>query len=94
MMLNLFLEKGPWFRAKSHGYGAGMPFKWQGWALLAAHIAVITGIAMAVPDRPLLTMILIIGAALAPLPIYAGRTEGGWRWRWGKPDVTSGQKRR
>jgi hypothetical protein len=21
--------------------------------------------------------------ALAPMPIYAARTEGGWKWRWG-----------
>ena len=93
-MLHLFMEKGPWFRAKSHGYGAGLPFRWQGWALLAAHISVMIGIALALPDRPLLMAILITGAGLAPLPIYAARTEGGWRWRWGKPDSKDRQKRR
>ena len=37
-MLHLFLEKGPWFRAKRFGYGAGLPFKWQGWVVLLLYV--------------------------------------------------------
>jgi hypothetical protein len=44
-MLHMFLEKGPWFRPKKYGYGASLPFKWQGWALLVAHMALIMGVA-------------------------------------------------
>jgi hypothetical protein len=83
MMLHLFMDKGPWFRAKKFGYGAGLPFKWQGWALLAAHVGVIMGLAFALQDRPLLMLPLVLIAAFAPMPIYAARTEGGWKWRNG-----------
>ena len=82
-MIHLLLEPGPWFRAKSHGIGAGLPFKWQGWALLTAHLAMITGLALAKADSPAPMLALTVLAALAPMPIYAARTEGGWHWRWG-----------
>jgi hypothetical protein len=83
MMLHLFMDKGPWFRAKRFGYGAGLPFKWQGWFLLIAHLGVICGIALALGDRPLLMLPLVLFAAFVPMPIYAARTEGGWKWRGG-----------
>jgi hypothetical protein len=83
MMLHHFLDKGPWFRAKRFGYGAGLPFKWQGWALLLSHMALICGLAFALGDRPLLMLPLLLVIAFAPMPIYAARTEGGWKWRNG-----------
>ena len=76
-------QKTPWFRAKRYGYGAGLPFTWQGWALLAAHMALIIGLAFWLSDKALLMLPVIIIAAFAPLPIYAARTEGGWKWRNG-----------
>ena len=82
-MLHLFLEKGPWFRAKKFGYGAGLPFKWQGWVLLLSHMALIVGLALGLGDRPMAALPLILLAGFAPLPIYAARTEGGWKWRSG-----------
>lgn len=83
-MLHLFFDKGPWFRAKRYGFGAGLPFKWQGWVLLLSHMALIIGLALGLGDRPTLAFPLILFAGVAPLPIYAARTEGGWRWRWGR----------
>lgn len=82
-MIHLFLEKGPWFRAKRYGYGAGLPFKWQGWVLMLAHVALVFGLALGLEDRPAVALPLTILAVLAPFPIYAARTEGGWKWRWG-----------
>jgi hypothetical protein len=82
-MLHLFFDKGPWFRAKRYGYGAGLPFKWQGWVFLLSHMALIIGLAIGLGDRPALAFPLILLAGIAPLPIYAARTEGGWKWRWG-----------
>lgn len=82
-MLHKFLEPGPWFRAKSYGLGAGLPIRWQGWALLAAHVATIAGIALAFADRPAILITMVLLTTFLPLPIYAARTEGGWRWRWG-----------
>lgn len=85
-MLHHFLDKGPWFRAKRFGYGAGLPFKWQGWVFLLAHLALICGLAAALGDRPLVLLPLILIAAFTPMPIYAARTEGGWKWRGGPND--------
>ena len=82
-MLHAFMDKGPWFRAKRFGYGAGLPFKWQGWALLASHMALIIGVAFVLANRPLIFIPLTVVLALAPMPIYAARTEGGWKWRGG-----------
>jgi hypothetical protein len=83
MMLHLFMKKGPWFRAKRFGYGAGLPFKWQGWFLLGTHMAVIMGLAGLLADQPLIMVPLMLLIAFAPMPIYAARTEGGWKWRNG-----------
>jgi hypothetical protein len=82
-MLHMFLEKGPWFRPKKYGYGASLPFKWQGWALLVAHMALIMGVAFILDGRPLIVVPLILLLAFAPMPIYAARTEGGWKSRNG-----------
>jgi hypothetical protein len=82
-MLHHFMEKGPWFRAKRFGYGAGLPFKWQGWILLLSHMAAIIGMSLALAERPLVMLPLVLIVALAPMPIYAARTEGGWKWRSG-----------
>ena len=80
-MLHILLDKRPWFRAKAHGYGTGLPIAWQGWLFLALHIALIAGLAVLLRERPALMTIAIVLAALAPMPIYRARTEGGWRWR-------------
>lgn len=80
-MLHLMFDNRPWFRAKSRGYGTGLPIAWQGWLFMALHIALIAGIAVALQGRPVATTLAVIVAALAPLPIYRARTEGGWRWR-------------
>lgn len=84
-MLHHVLDKGPWFRPKRFGYGAGLPFKWQGWVLFLSHVALIIGLALLLADRPLIVvpLILILVLALAPMPMYAARTEGGWKWRNG-----------
>ena len=80
-MMHLFIRKGPWFRAKSRGYGTGLPMAWQGWFFLALHIAMIAGLAWLFRDRPVLMTILVVLAGLAPMPVYRAKTEGGWRWR-------------
>ncbi|MBA3942703.1 MAG: hypothetical protein C0520_15980 [Sphingopyxis sp.] len=80
-MLHLFLDNRPWFRPKSRGYGTGLPIAWQGWVLMAAHIALITGVAVLLQGRPIAMTIAVLVAVLAPMPIYRVRTEGGWRWR-------------
>lgn len=83
-MLHLLSDKRPWFAARRYGLGSGLPIRWQGWALMVAHIAVVAGWAKASAAHPVIAAVAVIVAVIAPLPIYAARTEGGWRWRWGE----------
>ena len=80
-MLHLLLDDRPWFRAKSRGYGTGLPMAWQGWMLMLMHIGVITGTAVLLRDRPTMMTLAVLLAGLAPMPLYRAKTEGGWRWR-------------
>ena len=80
-MLHLLFDDRPWFRPKRRGYGAGLPIAWQGWLVMVLHIALITGVAVLLKDRPILMTIFVILAGVAPMPLYRARTEGGWKWR-------------
>lgn len=82
-MLHHFLDEGAWFRAKRFGYGAGLPFKWQGWVLFLSHMALIIGLALLLKGSLILMLPVVLLVAFAPMPIYAARTEGGWKWRNG-----------
>ena len=73
-MLHLFLDKKPWFRAKNHGYGTGLPIAWQGWVMLAAHMALIFGLTFLLRRHPVAMTLAVLIIALAPLPLYAGGT--------------------
>ena len=77
-MLHMFLKKGDWFAPKRYGYGTGLPFASQGWALLLAQSGDpaerATGFGMIL----VLTVLLIT--------IAAKRTRGRWKWRWGERD--------
>jgi uncharacterized membrane protein len=84
-MLHLFLEKGPWFRAKRFGYGAGLPFKWQGWAVLGVYTLTLIGL-IAISNQDgvapkIFALVLIPIATVILLVIVRKRTEGGWKWR-------------
>ena len=76
-MLHLLFDGRPWFRPKKRGYGSGLPIAWQGWALLAAHVALIAGVSALLHDKPAMMTIFVILAALAPMPLYRAKTEGG-----------------
>lgn len=75
-----------WFRPKRYGYGAGLPLKWQGWALVAITIAIIWGAVALFPDRPLITLSVAVPVAIVCSVIAARTTRGGWRWRWGEDE--------
>lgn len=84
-MLHLFLEKGPWFRAKKFGYGAGLPFKWQGWAVLGLYVLAMTGLGLLADNNDAMPTIATVALMLFVtgifLVIVRKRTEGGWKWR-------------
>lgn len=80
-MLHLLLDNRPWFRPKNRGYGAGLPIAWQGWLMLAMHIALIAGVATLFRGHPALVTVMVVLAGVAPMPLYRAKTEGGWHWR-------------
>ena len=86
-MLHLFMGKEPWFRAKNYGFGAGLPIRWQGWALLATYLLAATGILRLVAEGSAAMRGLAIALMLLVTTIFLivcrKRTEGGWHWRWG-----------
>ena len=79
------MSDGPeWFAPKRYGMGSGLPIAWQGWVILLAYIAVITGALLGLGDNsPAAIAVTLIATAILLL-IAAKTTKGGWRWRWGK----------
>lgn len=75
---------GAWFAAKTYGYGAGLPIVWQGWALMLGHVAVILAGLPLAEKAPSAFVAYALVMGLIPLPLYAAKTRGGWKWRWGK----------
>lgn len=82
-MFFLFNDDRPWFRPKRYGIGAGLPTSWRGALFLALHIAAIVGVLLLLDGHPWVQMAMAVILGLAPAPLYAAKTEGGWRWRWG-----------
>ncbi len=84
-----------WFRPKSHGFGAS-PIGWKGWAATLGYAAVEVLITYAVLIAPMgargaptmmqvavwLALVALTTAGFAWLAVH--KTEGDWRWRWGK----------
>jgi hypothetical protein len=75
------MNDGMWFAPKRLGYGSGLPIAWQGWAMLAGHIGIILAGAKLLEGNLIASVAWIAIAGLLPLPIYAAKTRGGWKWR-------------
>ena len=81
------MNDGPeWFAPKRFGYGAGLPISWQGWALLAAFVALTMALGLAFRGQPLRLIAAMAPLVVGFLVICARTTRGGWRWRWGDED--------
>lgn len=77
-------DDGMWFAPKRFGIGSGLPIAWQGWLLLAAHIAVIAVGPLVLRHHPVAKFTWIALFVVLPWPIYAAKTRGGWKWRSGR----------
>ena len=75
-----------WFAPKHYGYGAGRPIAWQGWALVAAFVAIVLAVALSLEGRPAAQASILVPLTILLLLIAARTTRGGWRWRWGEKD--------
>jgi hypothetical protein len=78
-----------WFRPKRYGYGV-TPVTWQGWSLTIATAAVVALSSTLVPifgaSKPWLFAAIPIDLLLivALFVVSRRKTDGEWRWRWGK----------
>ena len=78
-----------WFKPKTFGYGA-TPTTWQGWALVTLYFAIIALATAALigPETPLSVWIawaaIVIVVTFAASWIMRQKTDGQWRWRWGR----------
>ena len=73
----------PWFNPKTYGYGAGLPCSWEGWAVLAAFLAVVVGGRSLLPSDGVYAL-LGVGAVVGLLVVAPPKTRGGWRRRRGQ----------
>jgi hypothetical protein len=73
-----------WFASKRYGWGWGLPLVWQGWAVLAAYVAltVVAG-AMFPPHRVPAVFLASVTALSALLVAVCWWTGEPPRWRWG-----------
>ena len=84
-----------WFRPKRYGYGA-MPVTWEGWLVTfgSVAVAVCSIVAMNRLVGPsnfaawIVWAVVIAGLLFALAAIARQKTDGEWRWRWGKVDKT------
>jgi len=83
-------DDAAWFSPKRYGYGAGLPTRWQGWAVLGGYGAVVALVVWLAqkPGAPMRigAAVLLLAATLALIAITRRHTRGGWRWRWGEKD--------
>ena len=86
-----------WFKPKNYGYGA-TPVTWEGWAVTFATVIVVAGSIIAMNllvDKSNVVAWLVWEALIAAatwwfVQFCRRRTDGEWRWRWGKPSDASG----
>jgi hypothetical protein len=86
-----------WFRPKVFGYGAS-PTTWEGWAVVVAYCAVVAVVTLMVviasePGRVSVgtfwmlwaLWFVVVGVSTVVLAVVSKRkTDGEWRWRWGR----------
>ncbi len=75
-----------WFRAKRYGWG-WTPLTWQGWAALAAFVALLVADALVFPPRQALAAYIacVVGLTVLFLAVCWLKGEPP-RWRWGNDD--------
>lgn len=86
------IEKDIWFRAKTYGWGWGLPLKWQGWVVYLLYFFIVL-IPVFIPelrmyldkdDRNSLLYILYLIFPTILLIIICYKKGEKPRWRWGR----------
>jgi hypothetical protein len=84
-----------WFKPHDYGYGA-TPINWKGWAAVAVYAAVLLALSLSLAALPadmpegaaawqIATWLMMVGLlTFGFLRLCRAKTDGEWRWRWGK----------
>ena len=78
-----------WFRPKQYGYGV-TPVTWQGWSITIATAIIVGVLSALIPifgaSKPWVFVAIPINLLLIVTLLVVSRckTDGEWRWRWGK----------
>jgi lipoprotein signal peptidase len=73
-----------WFRAKTYGWGWGLPARREGWIVMVSWIIILTLAGLFIAPRSILAFCLfafVMGAVLFAICYAKGEPP---RWRWGK----------
>ena len=77
-------EREVWFRAKSYGWGWGLPVAWQGWLVLATYVclAVLGAVWLVRPQQAVAYFVymLLLTSVLTAVCWFKGERP---TWRWG-----------
>jgi uncharacterized membrane protein YbhN (UPF0104 family) len=81
-----------WFRPRRYGFGA-TPTTWEGWlsslVFLVIVLAMNGAIIVLAPTNRTAAAYFVAGVVIVIVLFClfaAAKTEGGWRWRWGRGD--------
>jgi len=69
-----------WFHAKRHGYGWGLPARWQGWIVMLVYIGLVIMAALFLPGYASLAVMLVLTAMLVIVVVFTGEKPAKWRW--------------
>jgi hypothetical protein len=76
-------QSGYWFRPKLFGWGA-VPVTWQGWAATLGLILLSLPVAWLAETRSMAYLALLAPLVAGFIWLCWTRTDGEWRWRWGR----------
>lgn len=74
-----------WFKAKTYGWGWGLPLVWQGWLVYAVAVVLLGVAAFIFPaDNQPIAFSISTGVVILLLLIICWLKGEPPRWRWGK----------
>jgi hypothetical protein len=81
-----------WFKPKIFGYGA-TPVTWEGWLLATGYLVFVLFMTLGLLGREpsvvlwVLWVVVIVAVTAAMTWLARLKTEGEWRWRWGRTNT-------
>jgi hypothetical protein len=79
-------EPAYWFRAKSYGWGWGLPLRWQGWAVLFAFVVLLGAgqLWLLLSAHSPILFLVYVGVLSSGLVAVCYAKGEPPKWRWGR----------